>query len=299
MHSARSKLTPKANPQFIFDAIGTHWIIDLNQTLSNNQQSQLLSKIYQRIEQFDQDYSRFRNDSIVMQISRLAGQYRFSADFPEMIDIYKKMYDLTDGLMTPLVGNLLEQAGYDQSYSLRPKPLSQPKPWSEVLNISGTNLTANEPVTLDFGALGKGYLIDLIGKLLQDNQISSYCIDAGGDLLINNMPMTVGLEHPVNPTQVIGADQISQGSICASAGNRRKWGQMHHIFNPKTLQPVTEIVAVWAKADQATIADALTTALFFVDPAKLSSEFKFEYLIVYQDYSFQKSPHFPDQLYVS
>ncbi len=84
--------------------------------------------------------------------------------------------------MTPLIGNVLEQAGYDKDYSFEKKTITTAEKWEDVLEINGTTLINRKPVTLDFGAIGKGYLIDIVGKILEENSIASYCIDAGGDI---------------------------------------------------------------------------------------------------------------------
>ena len=78
---------------------------------------------------------------------------------------------------------------------------------------------------MDFGAAGKGYLIDLVAKVLQKHKLDYFCVDAGGDMFyhnIGNEKLRVGLEHPDNPKQVIGVANIYNQSICASAGNRRR-----------------------------------------------------------------------------
>ena len=301
MHS--TKLKQKQSLKFLntfkFEAIGTQWIIDFNKEVSQQLKQELLRKITIRIEEFDKTYSRFREDSIIYNISQQSGTYTFPEDFSELIILYKKMYDLTSGLMTPLIGNVLEQAGYDKDYSFEKKTITTAEKWEDVLEINGTTLINRKPVTLDFGAIGKGYLIDIVGKILEENSIASYCIDAGGDILVKNGDVNIGLEHPENTKQVIGILKLDNGSICGSAGNRRKWGNMHHIINPKTLESVSGIKAVWVKAKNATLADALTTALFFVEPEKLTEEFEFEYLIIYSDYSYKNSKLFPSELYVS
>jgi thiamine biosynthesis lipoprotein ApbE len=54
---------------------------------------------------------------------------------------------------------------------------------------------------------------------------------------------------------------------------------------------------VWVVADSTVVADALTTCLFFVDPETLFGLYNFEYLIVYKDFSIQKSDSFAAELF--
>ncbi len=130
--------------------------------------------------------------------------------------------------------------------------------------------------------------------------MKNYYIDAGGVILyktVNGSPLRIGLENPDNFKQVIGVSEIKNQSICASAGNRRRWGNHHHIFDPKKLESVQEVKAVWVIADKAYIADGLSTALFFTEPFVLEKNFNFDYLIIYADNQFKKSENFPGQIF--
>ena len=111
-------------------------------------------------------------------------------------------------------------------------------------------------------------------------------------------PMRIGLEDPEDTKKVVGVGILQNGSICGSAGNRRKWGDFTHIINPKTLMSPTNIVAVWVVADTALLADALATCLFFVPAGKLTDAYKFEYLIIHSDRSFEKSANFQGEIFV-
>jgi thiamine biosynthesis lipoprotein len=155
-------------------------------------------------------------------------------------------------------------------------------------------------VILDFGAAGKGYLVDIVGELLQNLGISNFFIDAGSDMLtMGEMgeDEKIGLEDPENFNRVIGVVQIKNQSLCASAGNRRKWDKYTHIINPKTLESPKNILATWVVASEAIVADAVATCLFFVSPEDLVSQFKFEHLILYADRSVNMSNNFPAQLF--
>lgn len=287
---------------FIFEAIGTHWQIDIYQTLSPEQKNNLFEKIIGRIEVFDTTYSRFREDSLVTKMSQQAGEYILPDDAQALLMLYQKVYHLTNGLVTPLIGQTLVEAGYDANYSLETKQMHQPPRWEDVMSFEFPRLTLKQPVLLDVGAAGKGYLVDIVGKLLEENGITSYCVDAGGDILHRNTvgeSLTVGLEHPDDVEQVIGVVELYNQSLCGSAGNRRKWGEFHHIINPFTLSSPQSILAVWVIASSTLLADALSTCLFFVPASVLQKEFQFEYLVLNADYSVEKSSGFLAELYFS
>ncbi len=281
-----------------FDAIGTRWQIDTPMDIAPEEKNRVLVLIHERIEEFDKHYSRFRDDSLVTEMSKKAGEYTLPEDAKPMFDLYEKMYRITGGLMTPLIGQVLVDAGYDAEYSLQPKPLTVPPAWDEVLDYKYPKLTLKKPALLDFGAMGKGYLIDIIGELLEKNGISEYTVDAGGDIRHRGSELRVGLENPLDFTEALGIATIADQSICGSAGNRRAWAQFHHIMNPATLSSPRDILAVWAVAESTLLADALTTALFFTEPQILYQHFAFEFLLMKADASVYYSPNFPGETFV-
>ena len=86
------------------------------------------------------------------------------------------------------------------------------------------------------------------------------------------LPVDVGLEHPYDPARAIGIVSLGAGALCASAANRRAWGDgLHHVLDGTTGAPVRTVVASWAMAASAMVADALATALFFVDGSRLQA----------------------------
>jgi thiamine biosynthesis lipoprotein len=314
--------------QFNFQAIGTTWRIDIFDDLSAADQAtkeaEVLARIKERIGVFDKAYSRFRDDSLVMEMSKKSGTYELPGDADPMMSLYHDLYKKTDGLVTPLIGNLISDAGYDAKYSLQTKnELKAPPAWDEAIefeaskNVQPPILVIKKPVLLDFGAAGKGYLIDLVGEVLETNGINHFGINAGGDILYKNKTsankradknkktdknggsIQIGLEDPEDLKKIIGVCNLKDGSICGSAGNRRKWGKFTHIINPKTLESPSDIVAVWVTAKNALLADALATCLFFVPARKLSDDYDFEYLLIKKDRSFEKSTDFSAELFIS
>lgn len=292
----------------VFDAIGTRWQIDIPNKLPDGEFAVLEKLIESRIEQFDKTYSRFRQDSFIRQFYKKKGEYKLPGDAGPLFLLYYELYKLTGGYFTPLIGQLLSDAGYDESYSLKAKELTKPLTWENALkldislNPAPLILNVKQLCLLDFGAAGKGYLIDLISGILEKQGISSYCIDAGGDICYRdekNKVFRVGLENPENLRQVIGVANILNESICGSAGNRRKWGDFHHIIDPFTMVSVQNVMAVWVIADSTILADALSTCLFFTSPDKLLTRYRFEYIILYSDYSFKKSDGFKGELFIS
>ena len=208
--------------KFVFQAIGTHWQIDVFDDLQKNKEEYLLKKIHLRISDFEKVYSRFLEDSTVGRIAISSGEYIFPEDSQRLFSEYRKMYQITGGLFTPLIGKVLVDAGYDKEYSLKQKiKLKKPPSWDSVLDFDFPKLSVKEPVQLDFGAAGKGYLIDLVGKVLEENGVAYYCVDAGGDILYRNtqnQSMPVGLENmraTCNNMRLIGDKRLNSCGFAA------------------------------------------------------------------------------------
>ncbi len=258
-----------------FEAIGTHWYIESSDGLV------VQREIHDKIDVLDKTWSRFRDDSLVAKMSKKAGKYDIEPSDMQMMRLYEKLYSLTDGLVTPLIGQTLVDAGYDKDYSLQQKRIvSKPLSWDKVIELSDNHITIKQPGLLDVGAVGKGYVIDQVASIIQSDD---YIVDAGGDIRVGAQMKRIGLENPSDSNQLIGYADIQNKSICGSSQMRRKWSNWSHIVNPASLKPVDEIIAVWAIADSAMVADGLSTALFFVAPYKLRSLTEFEYCIIYKD----------------
>lgn len=285
--------------QFNFPAIGTSWRIDIDQVLSVELEASLLIAIKKRIDIFDQAYSRFRADSLVTKMSKQIGDFTLPSDAKPMLELYRDLYNRTGGLVTPLVGNILADAGYDANYSLvQARELQVAPTWDEVMDYQFPVLTIKKPVLLDFGAVGKGYLVDLVSEVIEGFGIYEYCVDAGGDIFHKGTEsIRVGLENPDNTEQVIGVCELGNGSICGSAGHRRAWGKFTHIINPQTLLSPVEVVAVWVTASSALLADALTTCLFFVPAETLLEVCDFDYVLIKKDRSIEKSVGFVGEIF--
>ena len=60
--------------------------------------------------------------------------------------------------------------------------------------------------------------------------------------------MRIGLEHPYDATRAIGVVELRDGAMCASAVNRRVWGEgLHHVLDARTGLPVRTWAATWAE----------------------------------------------------
>lgn len=284
-----------------WQALGTAWAVTIWDEVPSAQFQATTAALEAVSHTFDATYSRFKADSLVTQLSQTTGWVAVPRDMIAMLRLYAVLNAATGGKINPAIGFSLEDTGYDATYSLRPKPSLRKTPaLADALTIlSDTELELHEPVLLDFGALGKGYLIDLLYAELQTRGYRRFLVDGSGDIRhysIEGVRLECGLEDPRNATKVIGSLPLATGALCASATNRRQWGMYHHYLDPDTSASPHTIAATFVTAPTAALADGISSALFFVEPEQLEA-FSFEYLMINEVMRIKKSAGFAADIF--
>ncbi len=279
-----------------FDAIGTSWAIDTAVPLS----SVARGAVSAVIERFDREWSRFRDDSTVTALATgRAASVPAPGDADAMLSLYDELDHATGGAVNPLVGDALARLGYDARLSLAPTGGPEPAPaWRDRVSWDDGRLRVTTPSSIDVGALGKGRLVDLVLDTVRAHVDGDVVVDASGDLAARGAPVRVGLEHPYDPTLAIGVITVADGALCASAVNRRSWGEgLHHVLDARTGAPVRAFAATWALADTAMRADALATALFFDGGPELAASWGAHWVRMHTDGRVEWSPSFPGEVF--
>ena len=300
-----------------YRALGTGMVISVDSPIGDESRSAMESLI----EDYERVLSRFRNNSLTATIGK--AEHGGSFDFPDwcapLFDLYDALFSATSGAIDPCVGEDLIRLGYDASMSFT---VTQDAPehlgalrgratWGQDVERHGTTLVTRGPVQLDFGACGKGYLVDLLGRMLRSTQ---FVIDAGGDLLIHaEQPISIALEDPEDSSRAIGVAHIVNGALCASAPSRRHWNvavnertqiAIHHLLNAIDGLPAQQTEASWAyipanatlnlaRDYPAAVADGLATALFVSDATQLQRTFDFAYATLNESRQIADSRNFP------
>lgn len=138
----------------------------------------LTAKINAFIEYYDAVLSRFRSDSTVTAMSRAA--HGGSFDFPQwttpLFELYDRLVSFSDSAIDPCIGEDLIRLGYgaDMRFIAQPDAkqhlgsLHGRPTWRGDVERHATTLVTHKAVSLDFGACGKGYLVDLLTSLIDD-----------------------------------------------------------------------------------------------------------------------------------
>lgn len=130
-------------------------------------------------------------------------------------------------------------------------------------------------ISLDLGALGKGYACDIAVRHYKQAEVSGI-IAVGGSIGVNGTkpggePFTVGIRNPFsgNPSDVFASIALKSGFVSTS-GSYEKYFILddvlyHHILDTKTGYPVeTDMVSVTVVCDSGMNSDMLSTACFIL-----------------------------------
>lgn len=277
-----------------FEAIGTAWTVDTDEPLGDADRAAVVDVVVD----FDRTWSRFRDDSLVAAMAQAPGRWELPPEAGALLALYDRLGGVTAGAVTPLVGRTLADLGYDATYSLRPAAHVSAVPPSSSLDWQEPWLTTTEPVLLDVGAAGKGLLVDLVAARLED--CSGLTVDASGDLLHRGPEvLRVALEHPLDVTVAVGVAELAPGTaLCASAVNRRAWGEgLHHVLDGRTGRPTHDVLATWVVAPSCMLADGAATAAFFVPPHELDPALGVASARLRSDGRLETSATFPGEMF--
>jgi len=232
------------------------------------------------LDEVDVACSRFRDDSDLMRANRSAGRpVEVSPVLVGAVRVALEASAETDGLVDPLLGEVLTAAGYDRTFAMvpadDPTPASLPVrrgSWHEVV-VTDTTVTVPFGAALDLGATGKAFAADLVALCVADTLGVPVLAGVGGDLRAAS-PDDVPRDHPV----VVGhsrADldaggpstrvRLGSGGLATSSVSARRWRrggrQWHHVVDPRTGLPTRGPVrTVTALGRTAAAANTATTA---------------------------------------
>lgn len=133
----------------------------------------------------------------------------------------------------------------------------------EVDRENGTLFLMEKGMSLDVGAVAKGFAVQYVGS--QYENAPPFLINAGGNVLAHGAPSdgrdtwSVGIQNPYGSgnAQIIKISDMS----AATSGNYRRG---KHIIDPYTLRPAERFASVTAIVPDAGIADILSTTLFII-----------------------------------
>jgi thiamine biosynthesis lipoprotein len=228
-----------------------------------------------RIDELEQRWSRFLDDSEISQLNRKAGHFvPVSPDTVLLIERGIDAWRFSGGNFDPTVLGAIVRAGYDRSFELLgPEPAfgrSRLGFGAEHVAIDGDRVRLPAGTGFDPGGIGKGLAADLVCRELLEAGAAGACVNLGGDVRVAGQApsgdgWTIAVEHPWSsgPLTLVG---LFDGAVATSTTLRRRWhagGQArHHLIDPQTGQPSeSDIALATIVAGDAWLAEVLAKAV--------------------------------------
>lgn len=227
--------------------------------------------------------STYQDDSDISRLNRGDSLVRVDSLFQEVFRLSRKVYEESEGLFDPTVGNLVNLYGFGPEKNLRRIDSSLVDSLMAYVGLEKLSLTSEgkmikevSGVYLDFNAIAKGYTVDLIGHFLEQHGVDHYLIELGGELLAKGRNLSrdsswaVGIDDPAqtgDKRSLVSAVALNDRAM-ATSGNYRKFRvdpetgiRYVHTINPLTGYPEkSRLLSVSVLAENCALADAYATA---------------------------------------
>ncbi|MBC8551561.1 MAG: FAD:protein FMN transferase [Candidatus Brocadiales bacterium] len=272
--------------------------------------------VFQEINRLDYLMSNYKKESVLSQlnINASAEPTVCNKELANVIEQSLQYSDITDGAFDITIGPLMKKWGFFKKQGRIP---GKEELESALESVSYKNIIIEEkakqsfaknPVTfktvffknpgtrIDLGGIGKGYAVDRAASVLKENGISSALINFAGNIYTFGTPpgkdsWVIGLQHPRDSEDLLGTFEIKDKAVSTS-GDYEKFftieGKRYsHIIDPRTGDPVKDIVSVTIVTGNATRADALSTGVFVLGQEKgmdlIEQMPDVEGIIIYED----------------
>jgi len=244
-----------------------------------------LEAAFEEIERVEEAFSNYRASSELSRINRLAAQQAVTTD-PEMFALLETAQAhgrRSDGAFDVTVGPLMRAWGFFRGEGRYPtnEELRRARQivGQDKMQLESARRTVRFAVTgveLDLGAIGKGYAVDRVVKVLSESGVEAALVDAGSSTLyaMNAPPgkngWTVRVPKPEDRSQTISTVTLRNESLSTS-GVYEKFFQLNgrrycHLMDPRDGIPVHGVLQTTLIASDSTTTDALSNAMFVLGP---------------------------------
>ena len=266
-------------------------------------------------------YNEYKGINNLCTVNKNAGKSPVSVD-KELIDFMtwaRTVYDITDGKVNIAMGSVLRvwhdyrDAGIasPEKAELPPKVLLEEKSHNCDINKVVIDTEKNEiyisdeNVSLDVGALAKGYAVEKVSNELKELGYTNVLISAGGNVCAvgyktGTEKWSVAVSDPNGSASYPAITKLSNASLVTSGSYQRYYTvggkRYHHIIDPKTNMPADYFVSVTVMSSDSALADAMSTALFISDiesGKKLCEKLGIEAFWIYSDGKTEMTDGFP------
>ncbi len=232
-------------------------------------------------------YNRYDGLNNMHTVNTAGGAVAVDEKIIDMLSFAKEMYTLTGGKTNVAMGSVLSLWHDARTHGTR-HPESAALPSMEKLSAAaahtdienvildfaaGTVALADLEMSLDVGAVAKGYAVEQIARRMESEGITGYLLNVGGNVRsigprADGTRWAVGIENPTGDEEkpFIAYLSIAGEAVVTSGAYQRFYTvngeNYHHIIDPETLLPGTNYCSVSVICKDSGLGDALSTALF-------------------------------------
>lgn len=142
---------------------------------------------------------------------------------------------------------------------------------------AGTALLRDPDMSVDLGAVAKGYAAEAAARALAEAGFDGYALSVGGNVrVLGGKPdgddWTAGIQDPDSRSESAYLLRVRlRDRALVTSGSYQRYYEVdgvryHHILSPETLYPKNDYLSVSVLCPDSGRADALSTALFNMEP---------------------------------
>ena len=240
---------PKNNLKVIEgNAIGTTFTVRYLDKGINNYET----KIDSLITVINKSASTYIPTSDLSKINKGDTTVLADANLQEVFTKSAKIFKETEGAFDPTIGILVNAWGFgpekpiENMDSLKVHELLKFVGFDKVQLKNGKIKKLYPEIYLDFNAIAKGYLVDMLSRMFEKNGVANYMVEIGGEIRARGqnekgLPWKIAIENPNTDGSRSFATVIElRDESIATSGNYRKFkvkedGTKYvHTINPKT-----------------------------------------------------------------
>ncbi len=224
--------------------------------------------------------NRFDRDSELARLSSTVGvPVAVSPLLFHLLEFALAVAYASGGAFDPTVGDAMIRAGFRYGYrdgaESSPHSRQATASYHDVsLDVARREVTLRVPLTLDLGAVAKGFALDLANEELR--AFPNHAIAAGGDVVVRGAPpgyrsWPVQVRDPRDPATACRVLDVRNAAVCTSGGYLRTQPDRvdgHHLLDTATGQSARGLISATVVASSGMLADALATAAFVLGPAR-------------------------------
>lgn len=265
--------TPK---EYTSDVYAMNTVISLSAWGEDGKEALALGQEY--LYSVDNQFSATRETSELYQLNQTSDEWvNISLEMQELLYFSMEMAVDTNHTFDPTIAPLVKAWGFTESSHQVPteEEIQALLPYVDAslveLDYKNQQVYLSEGVSLDFGAIAKGYAADQLVKILEQEKVTCAKLDLGGTVYVKGTKIdgslwNIGVQNPYGGGYV-GTLRLQDKAVITSGGYQRYFMEegtvYHHIIDPRTGFPATSgLGSVTIICDSGARGDALSTALF-------------------------------------